>query len=273
VLQQGDARPERILRRFFRGLGEVWAQVHELNQAFLPPGKLYRVVGIPDTGEDAYKKLDDPSKIRGRFQFDFKANILNTNKAAESQLLQNLAGLLINGMTMQLGIMDPEHIHTLLSKIIKANGQDPQVLMNKPANAPYAGSAKITWEEALSQILNGYFPQGMPMEGPKYQLAQIQQFIASDKLGLLKDESSLKLLHAYMQQLVTMAQAQTAQMAMQQHAQQFAQQAGGGQQQGQGQPMVQHQEMGPAQPKLQGSELLDEALPGAGGGGNTGAQG
>ena len=32
VLAQGEARPERVLRRFFMGLTEIWAQIHELNQ-------------------------------------------------------------------------------------------------------------------------------------------------------------------------------------------------------------------------------------------------
>lgn len=267
IMQQGDARPERILRRFFRGLAEVWAQVHELNQAFLPPGKQYRVVGVPDNGKDPYKTLDNPSKIRGRFQFDFKANILNTNKATEATTLQNLAGILINGMTMQLGIMDPEHVYELLAKITKAHGQDPEKLMKEPS--PGAGGLKITWEEALSQILNGYFPAGQPMEGPKYQLQQIQAFIASDKLGLIQDQGSLKLLHAYMQSLVQMAQAQAMQMAVVQHAQQFSQGQGGGPQSPQGQGGL-PQDLGPSQPKLQGSELLDEALPGAGGGASGG---
>ena len=268
VLQQGDARPERILRRFFRGLAEVWAQVHELNQAFLPPGKQYRVVGVPENGKDAYKRLDNPAKIRGRFQFDFKANILNTNKASEAAMLQSLAGLLINGMTMQMGIMDPERVYMLLSKITKAMGQDPEKLLHEPV--PGASGPKITWEEALTSIMNGMFPTGAPMEGPNYQLQQIQAFVASDKLGLIQDEGSLKLLHAYMQSLVHMAQGQAAQMAMVQHAQQFGQQASGG---GQGgpQPQPQHPDMGGSQPKLQGSELMDETLPSAGGGA-SGAQ-
>jgi len=42
LLQQGDARPERILRRFFTGLAEIWQQFHELNKVFLPKQKMFR---------------------------------------------------------------------------------------------------------------------------------------------------------------------------------------------------------------------------------------
>jgi hypothetical protein len=82
VLGQGDARPERILRRFMTWLAEVYAQMHELNQVFLPREKQYRVFGVASQNEDPYRAVEDPSAIRGRFQFDFSANAMNTSKEA-----------------------------------------------------------------------------------------------------------------------------------------------------------------------------------------------
>jgi hypothetical protein len=45
VLSQGDARPERVLRRFFIGLTQIWKIIHSHNQAFLPKNKQFLICG------------------------------------------------------------------------------------------------------------------------------------------------------------------------------------------------------------------------------------
>jgi len=67
IMSQGEARPQRIIRRFFGGLCEVFAQMHELNQAFLPKGKQYRVAGMVRPGEDPYRAIDDPATFGQRY--------------------------------------------------------------------------------------------------------------------------------------------------------------------------------------------------------------
>ena len=70
--------------------------MHELNQAFLPPNKCYRILGVPEQGNDPYRLIADPSEIRGRFLFDFQANVLNTNKAQQAQTMQQLTTLWVS---------------------------------------------------------------------------------------------------------------------------------------------------------------------------------
>lgn len=259
ILQQGDARPERILRRFFRGLSEVYQQMHELNQAFLPPKKQYRIAGVPEPGTDPYRTLDDPTAIRGRFEFDFKANVMNTSRAVQSQIMQGLAGTLINALTMQLGIVDPAKIYTILRDLVKSQGQDPDKYMNRPPGFTEAPS--ILAEEAMLSILNGQMPQGAPMEGAQAHLQKLLAFQQDDRFGLLT-AGSLALYKNYLQQVALLAQQQAQQQAILHAAQQFSQRAG--QQQGQpGQSSVGPQ-MG--QPAVEAGELLDESLPTAGGG-------
>ena len=55
---QGDARPERILRRLFIGLSQLWANIHDLNSAFLPRGKQIRISGLKRPDEDPYITID-----------------------------------------------------------------------------------------------------------------------------------------------------------------------------------------------------------------------
>lgn len=265
ILQQGDARPERILRRFFRGLAEIYQQMHELNVAFLPPNKYYKVVGAQNMGEGAYKTLDDPGKLKGRFQFDFKANVLNTNRAMHSQVMQQLDAMLINGLTMQLGIVTPDTVYTLLTETIKSMGEDPDKLkLQKPMGV--TGGPSITAHEALAAILDGELPDEPPAEGAIKHLQDFMAVVQEAKDAGVLQEGSLSLIQVYMKRLMQMAQQEQQQMAMAQMAQQF--QGGDGQSGSQpgsgGQPP---QSQGPAgNPPIQGSEMMAEDMSGGGGG-------
>lgn len=259
ILQQGDARPERILRRFFRGLSEAFAQFHELNQAFLSPHKQYRLAD-PKPNEDPYRTLDDPSKIKGRFQFEFTANVLNTNKAFQSQIMDQLAGMLINGMTMQLGLVTPTEVYNVLRDAVKAKGQDPAKYLKPPS--PDADQPKLMAEEALAAIVNGQLPEGMPQEGATVHLQRIQQIMEQDakvQFLLADNAGSAKLLAIYIQKTRQLAMQEQRQQMLAQSAQQFA---GGVPAQGQGgQPMQPNE-----QAQVGANELLDETMPMAGGG-------
>jgi hypothetical protein len=48
VLSQGDARPERVLRRFFVGLTQIWRIIHGHNQVFLPKNKQVLICGVKE---------------------------------------------------------------------------------------------------------------------------------------------------------------------------------------------------------------------------------
>src|SRR3546814_15882504 len=52
LASQAEARPERILRRLFTGLAEIWLQIHELNQRFLPANKKFRIMGMIKRSEE-----------------------------------------------------------------------------------------------------------------------------------------------------------------------------------------------------------------------------
>ena len=82
VLAQGDARPERVLRRFFLGLTQIWENFHGLNEVFLPPQKRFMLCGPIDPRKDPYATVESPTAIKGKFRFTFSANVLNTSKEA-----------------------------------------------------------------------------------------------------------------------------------------------------------------------------------------------
>lgn len=267
VLQKGDARPERILRRFFRGLAQIYENMHVLNQAYLSPNKQYRVMGMQEPGKDPYRVLDDPSKIRGRFQFEFKANSLNTNKAMKSQILQQGMSVSVNGLTMQAGLMNPEKIYNLLRDWWEANGQDPHKYLAQPSAD--VDKPKLTAEEALSVIFNGFIPDGIPAEGTQAHLQKIQTIIQQQRVMFGQAEQAM--LQKWMASLQARLQQEQQLAAM---AQQFAQmQAGSGGGGGGAQPGEGSGQGAGAQPFMGPNQVADEmSLSGVNGGGAGGIQ-
>lgn len=257
VLQQGDARPERILRRFFRGISQIYQQMHELNQAFLPAKKQYRVMGVVPQGKDPYREIESPTKISGEFQFDFKANALNTNKALTSQILSELAPALVNGMTLQLGLTDAEKIYNLLRDMVQSKGQDENKYLNAP---PSANVPKLTAQDAMGQMVAGILPQGLPAEGAQMHLQSLLQFQQDPRYQeLIATDAAFRLIFStYLQQVQALVmQEQMQAMA----AQQFAQALGGGGGTGGPQGSV---DPGADQMSMQGpGQVNDESLPGA----------
>lgn len=224
VLQQGDARPERILRRFFRGLAQIYENFHVLNQTYLSPGKQYRVTGLQEAGKDPYRTLEDVTKIKGRFDFEFKANSLNTNKALQSQILQGMMGTLVNGLMLQTGIVDKEKIYNLVRDYVTSQGQDPHKYLNPPSAD--SDAARVTAEDAISQIcFLGQMPQGVPAEGTQAHMQKLQK-LAQQMVNPPLSQAEQQMLQAYMQTLQQRLMEEQ-QLAMQ--AQQFAAvQSGGG---------------------------------------------
>ena len=257
---QGEARPERILRRFFMGFSEIWQQIHELNQHFLPKEKEIRIFDKKRPSADAYQTVTDKGSIKGRFQFGFSANVLNTSKQAMQEAIGSLLEVYISPLALQSGIIDEGGIYRLFRDFGKSQGQDPDKYLREPS--PGAMRPKLTAEEAISQILNSQIPDGEPVEGAQAHLQAIQAFVDSDELGNLNPDQ-VQILQGYMQVLQQKIQEEQQRQALIEAAGQQ-----GGAQGAPGRPPNGAEDPN-QQPAVQGNELLDESLPGAGGGGNV----
>ena len=259
MMQAGEARPERILRRFLMGWIEVFKQIHELNQHFLPEKKKFRIIGIRNPQDDPYREVIVADDLKGRFKFDFSVNIMNASKIALQQSLERLMGVYIAELPITLGITTPDGVYRMLRDWGKAHGQIPERYIDPPS--PEALKSPILAEEALNQIMMGEMPSGYPMEGAQAHLDKLMQFMNHESLfGLLDHPDKVKLFRTYLKSVSERAKMeQAAAQAGPVGAPGVGQQGGGG-------PMP---NMGPPQVSG-GEELLDETLPGAGGGGNSG---
>ena len=257
VLAQGDARPERVLRRFFIGLAQIFENFHALNEVKLPRKKRFMLAGPVDPNVDPYRVVESPNAIRGKFRFTFSANVLNTSKEALQQALDKLMAMYISPLAIQLGISKPDGIYRLLRDAGRAMGQDPDKYITPPI--PGAMDPPILVEDAILSIMEGILPKGPPMEGTQEHFQKLQAFADSDEFGYIPTEY-VPLFKAYLEQIGQMMAQEQAQMALQQAAGQFGQPGG--------------QAVSPQAPQgnppVQEGELIDETLPGAGGGANQG---
>lgn len=252
VAGQGEARPERILRRFFGGLARAWSIIHELNQSFLPKEKQIRVIGLKDPASDPYLKIDR-RQLEGRFEFDFGANVLNTSKMALQQSIQAIMGVFISDLHIQLGITKADTIYKLSREFAFAHGQDPDQYLHAPD--PESMRPILLWQEAVSQIMSNQIPDGRPGPDAMQHLQGLMEFFQSDQVGLL-DEGQVQVFQVWLQQVQERAAFEQQQLQLAQAAQQF----GNGAAQAAPGPEPQAP-LGPG-------EILDESLPGAGGGAN-----
>lgn len=263
VQGQGEARPERILRRFFNLLTGMWRQIHILNQSFLPKGKQFRIAGYAVPNQDPYRKIDSPNEIAGDFGFEFDANVLNTSKAALQNSLEALLKTYVNPLMIQLGVTTPDGIYRMARDYGRAYGQNVDQYITPPT--PEAAMPKILAEDAILAIMNTSMPEGVPMEpgGPPEHLQKLAQFAGSLEFGLL-NAAQVEIFKAYLQQVQKLlAQGANAQM-LAQNAQAFAQTRNQG---SPGAPMQTPPQVPSGPPRINGpTEMMNENLPTAGGG-------
>ncbi len=225
LLGQAEARPERILRRFFMGLTELYSQVHELNQRFLPEDKKIKLLGTIDADVDPYQTISDRSAITGRFQFTFKANVFNISKGALQGALQNIMAITISPLFLQLGISTPDTVYRQAKKFIESWGQDPRDIINPPT--PTANSQLIQAEEAIVSIMTDVMPTGQPFEGFIGHLQKLQAFIGSSDIQHLTP-SQTQILSVYLEQIAVGAQQEAQQQQQLEAAAAFQAAQGGG---------------------------------------------
>jgi hypothetical protein len=260
LMQAGEARPERILRRFFMGWMEIFKQIHELNQHFLPEQKVFRIAGIKAPGENPYKEITSSQDIAGRFQFDFSVNVLNASKIAQQDALEKMMGVFVSDLPIQMGITKPDAVYRLMRDWGKSHGQNVDKYLSEPN--PDAMLPPILAEWALTVIVGGDLPEGPPLEGAEEHLEKLKIFAQSPAIEMLDSPDKVQLFTAYMQSVQKRIEVEK----MAEAAGPIGAAPGGGAQGGSPPPDL-------SNPQVNENEILDETLPSAGGGGNGALQG
>ena len=226
VLQQGDVRIERVLRRLFEGLSCVWDQGLALCQRYLPPSTEYRIMGVP-TKDEAFDTIEDRKEIAGQFTFQWRATMTNTNPMMQQQTALSLVQILSSPFLLQMGIVGPEEVYRAIRRYVETLEEaNSDQYLKRPAGV--SSAPKITAEQAISMLLNSRPPSEVnPVEPIDEHAKKLGAFMQSDQFGMLSAQQ-VAMFGEYLRQVsekAAMVQQQAQQMAL---AQQFQQQLGGG---------------------------------------------
>lgn len=259
LLAQGEARPERTLRRYFAMWVDAYEIMHWMNQSFLTEAKQVAIEGVTKPEERSYATIDR-NALKGDFRFRFDANVGNASRAAFQESLTTLLGIYVNDLTISLGIVTPENLYQMLRDLGRAVGPDTTRYLTPPS--PTSSQFRITAQEALTAVIDNQAPAGVPFEPAEEHLQTLIEFTRSDDFGLLSPEQQA-VLQGYMENVRELALAQQQAQQNAQAAGQFAQRL-----QPQGTPGPDAGPPGPPQQRFSANELADETLPTAGGGGS-----
>ncbi|KPK68172.1 hypothetical protein AMJ82_08910 [candidate division TA06 bacterium SM23_40] len=263
ILAQSEARPERILRRFFMAFKQAWWIMHELDKHLLPDEKKFRIVGYKPAGQDPYREIKSRKDIEGSYEFEFQANVANSSKIALQQALMQASAAVLNPVAIQLGITRPEDVYNLIYDILRALGLDSDQYTSPPI--PEAHLLRIFAEEAISAILLETAPYGVPAEqgGWNEHLLRLREFMNDDvRFAVVDTPKAQQLFRAYMEKV-------SEEAAREREKAQLAAAAAGtspGPPGRSGPPAEARPNL--ATPRVQPGELIEEALPSAGGGAN-----
>lgn len=258
LLGQTDVQSERILRRLFYGLGQMYQMFHRLNRHYLPDQKEIRVVGMAEKGQDAYETITSED-INGEVDFDFKATMLNTNKQMVSQALMQTAGLILSPLAIQAGVVSEQEVYNLMRDFMKSEDQDPDKYLKRPP-AKVTGP-KLLAEEALTAITFHEMPMGGPLEPAQEHLQKLDGFARSDPSFKYFDDVQKTFFNNWVLQVKQVIQEEMRMQMMMQASAQFQQ--GQGQQGGApgGVPSTISSDTGAGAP-IQDGQLADRSLGG-----------
>ena len=264
ILQQGEARPERILRRFFIGVTDIYRMIHNMNQRFLPRRKVFRVHGFVSPKANPFREITNIDAIRAKFDFEFAASLINTNPGSNEESLTSIMEIMFSPIAMQLGLVDGEGAYKLITDFVKNKKVDPNRYIKLPPTD--IDLPKITAEEAISYIMHGLEPEGRPLEQADVHLQKLIDFMNSDQIAHINGHEDI--FKVYTEKVSQLLQEQQRQQQLMQAAQQFQ---GGGAQGGGGQPGQAPPTPGTDNAPLESGEVADKSLSGenVGGGANA----
>jgi len=259
IQQAGEARPERVLRRFFTALKQMFSLMHEFNGFLMPPEKQFTLVGYTRPHQNPYRKVTASQVNRG-FVFDFTANVKNASRGAAFEQLQQAMGLTIQALPVEMGITQPENVYRLLFDALRKIGlNEPQRYISEPT--PASNLPTILAEEAIANLLMEQAPFGEPLEGAQPHLEKLIEFERDDEQFAAMTRRGAQMFKIYAEEVARKAQEEKQLAAQAAQADQFGNPVG---------PSGPRQPQAPApvdegNPPVQGAELLNEELQEGGG--------
>jgi hypothetical protein len=204
IQQAGEARPERVLRRFYNGFRLIFQNMHEFDKVLLPKEKQFRVIGYTRPNEDPYRTVTATNMRRG-YLLEFTANVQNASRSAAFEQLQQVLALTIQPLAIQMGITKATGVYNALFDALKKLGiHEPERYIDTPN--PVLTGPRLLAEEAISKLLQEQAPFGEPLEGAQLHLEKLIEFEKDDRLFATMTDRGAAMFKIYAEEVAQKAQ-------------------------------------------------------------------
>lgn len=206
------------LRRLNRGWTKVLRMTWHMLQNRVEPNFSFRITG--DDGKDIFRKISDHD-LGMEADFELSANTSNSNKAVQIELMQQVVGMSMNPLNIQMGVTGPSEIYAAQKGYLNALGlKDVHRYIKRPADYYYAMSPQ---DEVLRVVTGDEIPVDPRADHKGFvafasAMLQKQNEPSEATLNVEQQSKLIKQMtaHQAMQQALEAQQAQAAQQAQMQ---------------------------------------------------------
>ena len=184
LVQELNTQLDIFIQRYQTGFAKSLKFIDKQTQELLPLGLQYQVIGLDQKGLQ-YKKFMDRKAIQWDTDFELTGNSVNSNKAIERDVANQIVQMQLNPVVLQSGIVTPSNLYSGYKNLLqKLEVRDIDAYLTAPEEAkgsPY--SAK----DELQMILVGVKPPMQMNDKHAEKAAFFDEFEASDEFGYLSE--------------------------------------------------------------------------------------
>lgn len=171
----------------------VWSQVLQaldsLMQERLPDGVEYRVLGsnmtsvLDDDGNPVIKTMQTRFEYAGSVDYEIRTNSGNLNRELEFQKATTKAQMLVNPLSIQLGVISPNNLYEIYKEILlKLGDTDPDRFLTAPEKI----EKPLTLQEEIGACVQGRMPHIVLNDDHEGKARDLEAFSKSESflLGL-----------------------------------------------------------------------------------------
>lgn len=174
LLSEAGVKTDMMITGFQNGgWPELMNQIHSLYHHFGPDEKYFYV-----TGTTKQEKITQ-AELRGRFQYAFKGNSVNTNREVQRVMLQTLAGMVLPDPLLG---QDMNARQDLIGAMYKLFGEGLNLRTPKLPGQGATNRLPATQEEEFRMMQSGIPVDALPMDNDAEHLSKIQKFMGSKEI-------------------------------------------------------------------------------------------
>lgn len=184
LVQELNTQLDIFIQRYQVGFAKSLRFIDKQCQELLPLGAVYQVVGLDKKGT-IYKRFMDRDAMRWDTDFELTGNSVNSNKAIERDVANQIVQMQLNPVALQSGIVTPQNLFAGYKNLLtKLEVRDTDTYLTSPEGVD---SSPYSAKDELQMILVGVKPPVYLNDKHAEKVAYFDEFENSDEFGFLTE--------------------------------------------------------------------------------------